>query len=111
MTRIASSNEFGSTPREAGSDVRYPFIPSERNDPGDTVFTRIPSDASPSERFFDRLVIADFAAVYAMRSGDCRLVECADTLTIRAHSASRSKGSAARMHRTADIAPMSNVAI
>ena len=33
------------------------------------------------------LVIAAFDAVYATSSGDCRFVECADTLTIRAHSA------------------------
>src|SRR5262249_9996807 len=90
---------------------KYPFNPSERNEPGDTVFTRIPSDARPSDRFFDRLVIADFAAVYAMRDGDCRFVECADTFTMRAHSASRNNGNAARMQRTADIAPMSKVAI
>src|SRR5262245_58977375 len=111
MTRIASSSEFTSTPRSDGNEVKYPFSPGDRNDPGDTVFTRIPSGANPKDRFFDRLVIADFAAVYAINPGDCRFVECADTFTIRAQSASRSIGNAARMHRTADIAPMSNVAI
>ena len=53
MTRIASSSESGSTPRDAGSDSKYPFIPGDRNDPGDTVFTRIPSGANPSDRFFE----------------------------------------------------------
>src|SRR5262245_62184992 len=110
MTRIASSRESGSTPRWAGNASRYPLSPGDRNDPGDTVFTRIPSGAKPSDRFFDKLVIADFAAVYAINPGDCRFVECADTFTIRAQSASRSIRTAARMHRTGHIAPRANVA-
>jgi hypothetical protein len=38
-------------------------MPADANDPGETVFTRIPSGASDSERFFDRLVSAAFDAV------------------------------------------------
>ena len=38
-------------------------MPAERNEPGDTVFTRIPSFASDAERFFVRLVSAALAAV------------------------------------------------
>ncbi len=49
----------------------------------------MPSAASDRERFFVRLVRAAFDAVYAMSSADCRLVECAETLTMRAHSAAR----------------------
>ena len=60
-------------------------MPSDRNEPGDTVFTRMPSAASDSDRFFVMLVSAAFDAVYATRSGDCRLVEWADTFTMRAH--------------------------
>src|SRR5437879_12135502 len=96
--------------RSGGSDRRNPFIPSERNDPGDTVFTRIPSGASDCERFLLKLVSAAFAAVYATKPVDCRFVEWADTLTMRAHSAARSSGRAPRTQRTADIVPMSNVA-
>ena len=41
----------------------YCRIPADTNDPGDTVFTRIPSGAKLSARFFDKLVKAAFAAV------------------------------------------------
>ena len=38
-------------------------MPSDRNEPGDTVLTRMPSGASDSDRFFVRLVSAALAAV------------------------------------------------
>jgi len=59
-------------------------MPSERKDPGDTVFTRIPSLASEADRFLVKLVSADLTAVYATRPGDCLFVECAEIETMRA---------------------------
>src|SRR5439155_10362853 len=85
-------------------------MPSERKEPGETVFTRISSGASESDRFLLTLVIAAFDAVYATSPGDCRFVECAEMLTIRAHSAARSIGRQARTQRTGLIVPISNVA-
>ena len=35
-------------------------MPGELKDPGDTVFTRMPSPASDSDRFFETLVSAAF---------------------------------------------------
>src|SRR5262245_11616423 len=64
------------------------------------------SGASVLARFFEMLVSADFAAVYETNPGACRFVECAETLTMRAQAAFRRSGSAARMQRTAAIAPM-----
>src|SRR5438552_13032277 len=55
-----------------------------------TTLFRSSSGASSAERFLLTLVIAAFEAVYAMSPGVCRLVECADTITIRPHSAARS---------------------
>jgi hypothetical protein len=37
-------------------------------------------------------------------------MECADNVTMRAHSAARNKGRAARMDRTADMVPSANAA-
>src|SRR6266436_5072153 len=85
-------------------------MPSERNDPGETVFTRISSGASDSDRFLLMLVIAAFDAVYATSPGDWRFVEWAETLTIRPQSAARNIGRHARVHRTALIVPISKVA-
>src|SRR3954452_19160072 len=85
-------------------------MPSDRNDPGETVLTRMPSGASDCDRFLLILVMAALAAVYATNDGDCRFVEWADTLTILAQSAFRSSGRAARTQRTALMAPTSKVA-
>jgi len=40
-------------------------MPCEAKEPGETALTRMPSGARDSERFFERLVSAAFAAVYA----------------------------------------------
>ena len=46
-----------------------------------------------------------------MRNGLWRLVECADTFTMRAHSAARSSGIAVRTQRIMPMAPSSIVSI
>src|SRR6185312_12462351 len=74
---------------------------SVMNVPGETVLTRMPSGASVWDRFLVILVNAALAAVYAISLGDCRCTEWAEMLTIRAQSAARSSGSAARQVRTA----------
>src|SRR6476661_7733127 len=85
----------------------YLSRPSDRKVPGETVFTRISSGARCSDRFLLMLVNAALAAVYAMRPAVWRLVECADTLTMRPHSAARIIGRHERTHRTALHAPIS----
>src|ERR1700727_88269 len=110
MTRIASVRLVLSTPRSGGRDLRYPCIPSERKDPGETVFTRMPSLASDCDRFLVRLLRAALAAVYATRSGLCRFVEWAETLTTLANAPRRSNGRERRTVRTALKTPMSKVA-
>src|SRR6266700_4967406 len=95
MTRITAWRSAGSTPADFISRV----IPVVTNAPGETVLTRISSFARDCERFFVTLVTIAFAAVYATRAGVWRFVEIAETFTIRAHSAARSNGSAARTQR------------
>ena len=70
----------------------------------------MPSGASDWDRFFVRLLRAALVAVYATRSGLCRLVEWAETLTILANDPRRSRGSARRTVRTALSTPISKVA-
>ena len=79
-------------------------------EPGLTVLTRMPSGASELARFFDTLDSAAFDAVYATSKGLWRWIEWAEKLTIRAHSAARSSGRAARTQRTAAISPSSKAA-
>src|ERR1700677_2931211 len=100
MTRIASVRLAVFAPPSGGRGRRYPCIPSDRKDPGETVFTRMPSEASDCDRFFVRLLKAALAAVYATRSGLCRFVEWAETLTTLANEPRRSKGSERRTGRT-----------
>ena len=76
--------------------------------PGLTVLTRIPSGASDFARFFVMLVRAAFDAVYATIMGLWRWMECAEILTMRAHSPLRNNGRAARTVRTAVRVPVSN---
>ena len=78
--------------------------------PGHMQFTRMPSLARLFDRFFVTLLNAAFEAVYATIRGFCRWIECADNVTMRAHSAARSIGSAARIDRTPDIVPSANAA-
>ena len=44
-------------------------MPCDRNDPGETVLTKMPSGARVWLRFFEKLVSAAFDAVYAINSG------------------------------------------
>lgn len=49
-------------------------MPSEANEPGDPVVTRMPSAASHRDRFFDGLVRAALGGVWVTMSADWRLV-------------------------------------
>ena len=89
------------------TDFAQPTSDSDAMLPGETTLTRISSLASSSDRFFETLVSIDLAAVYAGSMTLCRCVECAEKLTIRAHCALRSSGSAARTQRTMPITPSS----
>src|ERR1700722_2648611 len=103
---IASISRYGSLPSPP-TDVAQPTNDSEAMLPGDTTLTRISSLASSSDKFLETLVNAALAAVYAGRMTLWRCVECAEKLTIRAHSAFRSSGRAARTQRTMPITPSS----
>src|SRR5882757_2216361 len=103
---IASISRYGSLP-STPTDAAQPTNDSEAMLPGDTTLTRISSLASSSDKFLETLVNAALAAVYAGRITLFHCVETAEKLTIRAHSALRSSGRAARTQRTMPITPSS----
>src|ERR1700735_1318468 len=73
--------------------------------PGHTLVTRIPSLARLFDRFLVTLDRAAFDAVEAPMRGFCGWMNWAEKVTMRAQSAARSIGNAARIVRTPAMVP------